>query len=405
MAKFTDRYVKSMQPRDRRYEELEGLGFGVRVQPTGTKSFFYVYQFQGKNRRLTLGTYPDVTLAEARGKHAEARKKFEQGLDPAAEDQQAKTEHRAAPTVAELAGEYLEKWAKPRKRSWQEDERILNKDVIPVWGQRKAKDITRRDVVTLLDGIVERGAPIVANRTLALVRRMFNFAMERSIIDASPCAAVRAPAPENQRDRVLTEDEIKALWGNLDKASMSEGTRLVLMLQLLTAQRCGEVVGAAWAEFDISAGWWTITAEQAKNKLAHRVPLSSQALTLLERVKECSGESPWLFPSPRGDDHMDETAIGHAVRRNLEVLGTGPFVPHDLRRTVASGMTGWLGINRLIVSKLLNHVERGITAVYDRASYDREKREALEAWGRRVEEIVTGHTMSNVIPMKAMGAR
>jgi integrase len=384
--KFTDKKIQNLKPKTQRYEEWEGNGFGVRVTPRGIKSFVYLYRFDGKPRRLTLGTYPKMTLADAHQAHADAMKKLEQGIDPGAETVAERKEERKAPTVATLADEYLEKWAKPRKRSWREDKRILDKDVTPSWGRRKAREITRRDVIRLLDGIVDRGAGIMANRTLATIRKMFNFAVSRDIVPVSPCLAVRSPAPERQRDRVLTTDEIHALWHGLEGAKMmAEGTKLALKLQLVTGQRKAEIVTAAWDEIDLTDRWWTIPPEKAKNKMAHRVPLSPLALELLQAAKPLSGDSPWVFPSPRTDKHITPEAVDHALRRSgLEELGF-TFVPHDLRRTAASHMTG-MGISRLVVSKILNHVERGVTAVYDRHSYDLEKRQALEAWSPQAQD-------------------
>lgn len=398
--KFTDKKIQNLKPRAQRYEEWEGNGFGVRVTPRGVKSFVYLYRFDGKPRRLTLGTYPSMTLADAHKAHAEAVKKREQGIDPGAATAADRREERKAPTIAGLVEEYLEKWAKVRKRSWREDERILKKDVLPEWGHRKAREITRRDVIRLLDDIVDRGAGIMANRTLAAIRKMFNFAVSRDIVAVSPCLSVRAPAPEQRRDRVLTTDEICDLWHALKGAKMmAEGTKLALKLQLVTAQRKAEIVTARWDEIDFNdgGGWWTIPIEKAKNKMAHRVPLSPLALELLQAAKNLAGDSPWVFPSPQTDRHITPEAVDHALRRpGLETLGF-TFVPHDLRRTVASHMTG-MGIPRLVVSKILNHVERGITAVYDRHSYDKEKRQALEAWAHRLKSIIE-ETEFNVIPM------
>jgi integrase len=160
------------------------------------------------------------------------------------------------------------------------------------------------------------------------------------------------------------------------------------------------VVSAAWEEFDRVNGWWTIPAEKSKNKLPHRVPLSPLALEVLDQARKVCGESRYPFPSPRGDQPMAQIALGHALRKNLAVLGAGDFTPHDLRRTAASHMTG-MGISRLVVSKILNHVERGITAVYDRHSYDAEKRQALEAWARKLEAIITGQARNNVVALSA----
>jgi integrase len=347
-------------------------------------------------------TYPAIILAEARKAHRDAQDKLDKGVDPAAKAITEREAERKAPTVADLASKYLEEWAMPRKRSWKTDKRILEKDVLLVWGQRKVIDVTRRDVKDLLRKVLNRGG-IMANRTLALIRKMFNYAVdELEIIPVSPCLKIKAPAPENQRDRVLTAEEIRGFWHGLAGEGMKEINpfiKLALKLELVTAQRKGEIVSAAWEDFDLAEGWWTIPAEKAKNRLPHRVPLSPLALELLQEAKKFTGDSPWIFPSPRTDRHITPEAVDHALRRpGLEALGF-TFVPHDLRRTAASHMTG-MGISRLVVSKILNHVEKGITAVYDRHSYDREKRQALESWARKLQVIVEGaEADAKVIPL------
>jgi integrase len=396
MVKFTDRFIAALRPKAARYERWEGGGFGIRISPGGGKAWVWVYHFAGKPRRMTLGKYPAVSLADARVKLAEAKRLLGTGIDPGAVKIDRQKADRTAETVAEVTEDYLEKWARPRKRSAAEDERILRKDVISVWGPRKAKDIARRDVIALLDAIVERGSPIAANRTLAVIRRMFGWALSRDIVPSSPCVAVRAPAKENRRDRVLSADEIASLWHALDDPApaISPAIRLALKLQLVTGQRKGEVISAEWGEFD--EGVWTIPAAKAKNAMPHRVPLSPLALALLDEIKAAtskrqdpsSGGPPrWLFASPRGAKPITGSAVDHAMRDNREALCTGQTTPHDLRRTVASHMTS-IGISRLVVAKILNHAEPGVTAVYDRHSYDPEKRAALAAWGRRLEEII-----------------
>ena len=413
--KFTDRQILNLKPRAQRYEVFEDRGFGIRIAPSGRKTFIYFYRMPGesKKRRLTIGSYPAMSLAEAHRRYAEAREMVTRGIDPGAKAVVERSEDRKAPKLATLANEYLEKWAKPRKRSWREDKRILEKDVLPIWGQRKAKDITRRDVIRLLDDIVDRGAPIMANRTLAVIRRMFNFAISRDIVLVSPCLAVRAPAPEKSRDRVLTMDEIRALWHGLEGEAMSgvsEGIKVALKLELVTGQRKSEVVSAAWEEVDIENRWWTIPAEKtmlrlthnvenglAKNKLAHRVPLSLIAVELLQRIKAVSGDSPWLFPSPRGNKPITPEAVNHALRLRQESLGIA-FVPHDLRRTAATNMAS-MGISSSIIGKILNHKDRTVLAIhYNHYDYDREKRQAMETWGRKLKGIVEG-TETNVIPL------
>jgi integrase len=411
MAKFTDKFIASMKPKAARYEVWESGGFGIRVSPgrgkgrEGRKTWVWVYHFNGRPRRMTLGTYPELGLADAHVKLADARKLLARGIDPGAKAVADNKAERIAETVAELVEAYLDKWARPRKRSADEDERQLRKDVIPTWGRRKAKNITRRDVIALLDNIVDRGAPISANRTLAALRKMFNWALSRDIIPASPCVAVRAPAKERRRDRVLSTDEIATLWRSLESPNLpiSLPIRLALKLQLVTAQRKGEVIGAEWNEFDFHEGVWTIPAEKAKNGMPHRVPLSPLARTVLDEIAANRNESDWLFPSPKNDAPVGGQSVDHAMRKHREPLGTGDATPHDLRRTAASHMTS-IGVSRLVVSKILNHAEPGVTAVYDRHSYDSEKRAALDAWSNRLEEIIgTRPETGNVVRLPVAG--
>lgn len=403
--RFTDKAIAALNPEAERYEKWEGGGFGIRVTPRGVKSWIWMYRHHGKARRMTLGTYPVVGLADARLKLAKARKLLERGEDPGATLVMERRAEREAETVKELVDEYLEKWARPRKRSAYEDERILYKDVVPRWGRRKAKDIRRRDVITLLDSVVERGAPVQANRTLITIRRVYNWAITRDIVGANPCLGLQKPSAEKQRDRVLSADEVAALWCGLDRAGMSDTTRLALRFQLTTAQRKGEVINAEWTEIDLDEGVWTIPSEKVKNRRTHRVPLSSLALKLLEEIKTNASGSPWLFPSPRGNGPISPPSVDHAVRDNRDVMGVYDVTPHDLRRTAASHMTS-MGIIRLTVSKILNHADSGVTAIYDRHSYDPEKRHALEAWGRRLEEITTGSAAKdagNVVKLAHQG--
>jgi integrase len=233
------------------------------------------------------------------------------------------------------------------------------------------------------------------------------------VVSANPCAGVKAPGQEVRRDRVLIVDEIASLWRALDnpELAISKPIRLALKLQLATGQRKGEVVAAEWSEFDFGEKVWTIPAERAKNKLAHRVPLSPLAISILDEIKAANvarqevvtsdGVPRWLFPSPRTGRPITGPAIDHAMRGNRETLGTGDATPHDLRRTAASHMTS-IGISRLVVSKILNHAEPGVTAVYDRHSYDAEKRAALDVWAARLEEIVSARPeCSNVVRIGA----
>ena len=372
--KLTDRTVQALRPDPNRqvdYFDTRWPGFGVRVSPAGRKSWVVMYRFHGRVRRVTIGPYPYVSLADARAKAKALVRQVFQGTDPAAE----KAAERLAETFAQLAAEYLERHAKPRKRTWREDERILKRELLPHWGKMKAKEVTRRDVRLLIDRVVERGVPTYANRIFGLARKVFNFALQRDIVDANPCHGLPQPAPEHRRDRVLSESEIGVLWKEFEAERPLVAASY--KLRLLTAQRGGEILGMRWDHIDFASGWWTIPTEIAKNGMAHRVPLSRQVRAILAEIKLLGLSPTWVLPNPTRSGAMDTTQ--KAAERIRTRTGID-FRQHDLRRTAASHMTG-MGISRLVVGKILNHVEAGVTAVYDR-HYDREKREALEAWGR-----------------------
>jgi integrase len=387
-VRLTDSMIRGLKPEKTPRIVGEDGGLGIRIYPSGKRSFVYMYRFYDTSRLLTIGAYPKITLHSARLESVKAKDKILKGIDPATVQKSTKEAHRNAETVKALVAEYIEKWAKERKRTWREDERILKKDVIPAFGKRKAKDIKRRDIVLLLDEIVERGAPIQANRTLATIRKMFNFAVTRSILDASPCAAIPAPATEKRRERVLDDDEIKSFWLELDQANMHERIKLALKFMLVTAQRKQEVSNAKWNELDLMSGWWTIPSERSKNGRSHRVPITPTAKELLTKIKESAFSSDYLFPSPRTEKPITGQSIDHALRNNGDCFSIPPFTPHDLRRTASSKMTE-AGIPRNDVSKILNHSDQTTTGRhYDLYSYDREKKKALMKWDRRLKSIL-----------------
>ena len=398
---FTDRMIHALKPSPKRYERSEHSGLRIRVTPKGVKSWVYVYRHHGRLRRLTLGTYPVQTLAQARLALSETKVLRGQGKDPAALKVNASRDLRTAETVKDLANLYIERHAKLRKRTWKEDVRVLEKDILPTLAHIKIKDVCRADMIQIIDRVAAR-APVAGNRTLEIARRMFGFAIERELLENNPCLKIPAPCKNKGRDRVLSGDELKFFWKALDAVpddpTLMIGLPTVLGFKLLlvTAQRRGELAQAAWDEFDLKNAWWTIPAGRSKNGLAHRVPLSPLALKLLEHVRAASPVSDWLFPSPKGGP-VDPHAFTRAVSRLRKVLEIEAFTVHDLRRTAASHMAS-LGIPRLTLSKILNHVESGVTATYDRHSYDAEKRRALERWARHLEGQFE-QQKSNVVPL------
>ncbi len=394
-ANLTHSFVEALKPPVTGQTDCwdrKAPGFGIRVSLGGAKTWVVMYRRNGRKRRLLLGRWPGMRLADARQKARRYLGDVANGNDPAADRAQAK----AAASFEELAALYLERHARLNKspRSVREDEQMLRADLLPAWRDRRLSEIGRKDVIALLDGIVSRSAPIHANRVRALVSKMFNFALARALTENNPAYQVPRPAPERSRDRVLTADEMRSLWGALSNEPAK--VQALFKLGFLTAARRSEILGMRWDEMDFATGWWTIPTERSKNGLAHRVPLVRSALDLLSELREVTGDRDHVFPGGRVGRPVENPQKW--LRRIRERAGVADFRLHDIRRTVASNLTA-MGIPRLTVSKLLNHVESSITAVYDRHSYDAEKKSALLKWDRRLREIVTGEASRKVIEL------
>lgn len=362
-------------------------GFGIRVSDKGRKTWFVMFRNRGEaaQRRMSLGSHPAVSLLEARQKAQSILLQASMGELKRVEVSEQQEPQAPLVTFREMAAEYLERYSKPNKRSWRADEWFIVNEFNPIWGDRPANSIQRKEVISLLDKIRDRGAPITSNRTLASLRKIFNWALEREIVEVNPCFRVKPVAKENQRDRVLSPDEIRAIWRAFERQDQVVGS--MLKLRLLTAQRGGEVVSMRWADLDLEGGWWTIPATIAKNKLSHRVPLSQPTIEILQALRPRTGHQAWVFPSPSCPDRHIE-AVQKLAGRIRDLSGISDLVLHDLRRTAASHMAS-MGVQRLVISKILNHVEGGVTRIYDRYSYDKEKREAMEMWGQELQEIVS----------------
>ncbi|ANK83463.1 MAG: hypothetical protein TEF_12735 [Rhizobiales bacterium NRL2] len=376
-------------------------GLALRISYGGRKSWVFFYRLRGKQRRMKLGSWPAMSLAEARQAWRDARNEVEFGRDPAAEKLEAR--RREPDTVQRVAEQFIEKWHRPRNRTADEIVRMFERHLYPVIGHREIKDIGRQDILEVLDKAEERGLSVGVNRILTNVRRLFGWAVERGLIETSPVTGIKPPAKERARDRVLTDDELRAFLTACDKAGNPFGT--IFRLLLLTAQRRDEVASAAWAEFDLQDKLWRLSGERTKNGKPHDVPLSQAALDLITEL-ESKESSSLLFPARFARDTENEekerpaSGFGRAknrldaamlveLQRMAEERGEDPekvVLPpwriHDLRRTAASGMAR-LGVGIHVVEKLLNHTSGtfgGIVAVYQRHDFADEKRGAVDAW-------------------------
>lgn len=429
-ALFSDRFLKALKPRAERYEVFEARkAFGVRVSPLGTVTFVFRYRYRDRPRVATLGRYgetpPALTLGEARQKYLEARAAVERGGDPAAGILAERRARREAPTVEELAAEFMARHVSQlRPATAREYARQLNREILPVLGPLKAADVTRANVTALLDGVRDRivaerrelarqrgeevetvAEPMLPNRVLALLSAMFAWGVEKDMLPENPAAGRRRPTAERKRERFLADSELPRFWYGLDSPRISATVRRALRLLLLTGGRAGEVCGMTWAELDLDRGLWELPPARTKNARRHVVPLAPAALAIIEEARGASKGGPFVFHGARvrkknypGVDtetkrlelHILPAALAHAVRLNLPTLtrpGAAPLTPHALRHTVRTGLAA-LGTPRHIAEAALNHAPPGISGLYDHHAYLSEKRAALDAWAAHVEGLL-----------------
>ena len=388
---LTDRFIRNLTPLAKKtlwWDTKKGnptsSGFCLVVQPSGHKSFKVAYRSAGLLRWYNVGTYGKVYLKEAREVAREINKRVAFGEDP----HLAKMKSRQGITFRQLAERYQDKHAKKVNKSWQQPANLLKGHVYPTLGTRKAKDIARDDVRRIFKNLGE-DRPIVANQVLAAVSSVYSWAIseDEPDIETNPAIGIKRN-PTRERERVLTDGELRAVWPRLDDFGLLKATALRVVL--LTAQRGGEVRHMQVEHID--GQWWNLPGlpeadtgwPGTKNKLDHRVWLSEPVMALLSELG--MPERGSVFINEQGNPISGLSAVARSIWADLDIPR---FTVHDLRRSAATGMTG-MGIDRLTVSRILNHKEGGITRIYDRHSYDQQKRHALEAWASRLEEIVSG---------------
>lgn len=414
---FSDRYLKSLKGKNSSYDVREGTGggFAVRVMPSGTVSFQFLYRFDGKARRMNLGRYPAMSLAEARGLHREAYGATLAGRDPANERKEEKAERLAeqqaiaqAKSVKQLIESFLKLYAYPKLKGAKEVDRLLRKEIISTVGDVPADELDRKTVASVLDEIVARGAPVTANRTLAAIRKTYNWAVARGLVDFSPVSGLPAPGTEGRRDRVLSPKELEVLWVALPDTVVGDAVRFLLA----SAQRKSEVLDMVWEELDPDSSWWTIPSTRTKNKLEHRVPISETMGRLINCQDGRKGNKAGggaVFPSPRSGKPLGPQTPNHLISR-LRIEGklehVEHFTLHDCRRTAATSL-GDAGFDDTEIGLLLNHKRSGVTARYNKSKYDQVKQKMISTWDRRLKKAIRGRSEdkqseadSNVIPIR-----
>lgn len=428
MAKLlTDLAIRALKTPAARREIADAKmdGLALVLEPSGTRRWTYRYRYGKRPRRISLGTWPVVNLAKARARAESAVHALERGDDPGVTLFGPKRAQHLATVDRDAFGVVLRRFmqdhAIPNTRGWREAARLMGLAVVedgkgpPTfedipgrlaarWAEKLIGSITGRDIIDVIDATRARGAPIVANRELSAMRKLFSWAVGKRIIDANPAAGIPAPSKETQRDRVLSDDELRLIWTAADGEGFPFGD--IVKLLVLTAQRRIEVAAAPWAEFDLKAATWLLPGARTKNGRPHLVPLSDAALGVLadlprivdaapgdERGRSNVAERVFLFGHRGGGGYSGfSRAKARFDERVAEMADSAiaPWTLHDLRRTAATRMAK-LGVQPIVIESALNHIsgtKGGIAGVYNVHAYEAEKRAALDAWARYVERVV-----------------
>jgi len=349
-------------------------------------------------------------LNDARLKAAEQKVKRKDGIDPVREKKdEAKRKaaematQQARMTVLDLFEGWEKRELKNRKDKGAEVRRSFEKDVLPALGALPAEEVTRSMVVAVLDSVVERGAPIVARNLLGDIRQMFGYAIERDIVEQDPTSRLKRDSfgKKVERDRILSEMEIKGLPHKLKTARMTESSTAAVWVMLSTCCRVGEISQAKWQDVDQNSGMWRIPPENSKNAKEHTIYLSPFAARQFEVLKALAVKSPWVLPARWTDQHVCVKSLAkqigdrqrgdkppmkcRSLNINALVFPGGKWTPHDLRRTGAT-MMGILGTRPDVIEKCLNHVEQNkLLRIYQRQKLEAEQAEAWRLLGERLE--------------------
>jgi integrase len=352
-------------------------GFGLRVTKAGARAFVLNYRADGVERRLTIGSYPDWKVSTARKEAMRLKRLVDQGEDPMGE----RHEDRAAPTMSDLCDRYLTDHA-PRKRetSRREDAALIKRWIKPEFGTRKVSDIRHADVDALHRKITDHGTPTRANRTMALISKMFSLAVRWEMRADNPAKGIERNN-EEARHRYLIGDELRRLIDAL-AAYPNQTSANAIRLLLLTGARRGEVLAARWDQFDLETGVWVKPSSHTKQKRLHRIPLSAGARLLLVEIKAAAGSSEFLFPSSLGTTgHLMDIKRAWASIRKL--AGLDGVRTHDLRHSYASILAS-SGLSLPVIGALLGHTQASTTQRYAHLFDD-----PLRAATERVGVIVT----------------
>ena len=396
---LTDTKIRAAKPADKPYRLSDEKGLYLEITSAGGRYWRMKYRYQGKEKRLAFGVYPDISLAQARAKRDQARALLADGTDPGHAKKEAKREKAksAANSFEAIAREWHGIQAAGR---WTEGHATktlqgLEKHIFPELGHRPISEITPAELLAVLKAMQAEGTIDRANRLRQTCGEVFRYGIVTGRNEGNPAAdLVRALQPSRQRHfAALTKEQLPGFLQALkSEHRASPVTRLGIKLLALTFVRPGELRQAKWEEFDVEAGMWEVPAERMKMRVSHLVPLSAEALATLEQLRELTGNTELLFP---GRSNIRKPISDNTWRQALHAMGY-EVTAHGFRAT-ASTILNEMGYRADAIERQLSHGERNkVRAAYNRAEYLEERREMMSHWGSYLATLESGQ---KVVPI------
>lgn len=429
MGKLTIKYIEHhTDPKDREYRKPDGEGLFLRIRPNGAKSWLFCFRI-GKDRtwrQMTLGSLKDVSVKEARDQLKELKRLVKEGIDPRHARAAAKQENIQAISMQGLFDSWIEyikidkevslTWIKRHEDRW----RLHLKNSL---GNILARDISRAHLANALDTMTRKGIREETRKALTTLNLMLDYALTRHLIEANPARMLKpkdfSATANKPRARVLTLSELRQLWLALDQSSslsLSTITTSAIKLLILTGARRGEVAGMRWSELNLDEGTWILPSDRTKNAQKHIIYLSSFAIEIIRALHLITGHSKFVFDTGRYADggHIHEDTLTGVIARlrgtvkgikkkcieDAPLSDVESFSIHDLRRTAATSWGEYLKVFPHVIERMLNHQPQNkLIAIYQRAEYADEQREAWLAWGALVQRQIANDP-KNIIQLK-----
>lgn len=394
-TRLTDKDIKSAKPKDKEYNLFDGDGLRLRIKPNGSKQWIFNYYkpITGKRANLSLGRYPDLSLANARKNAMAARELLAQGIDPQEERKRQELVHKEI--YEHTFVKVSEDWFNLKKHEVTPDYavdiwRSLELHVFPQIANTPVKDIDAPLVIDLLRPIEAKGSLETVKRLSQRLNEIMNYAANCGLVKANPLTGIRAAfkKPKKENMAALAPDELPELMGAIANASIKRTTRCLIEWQLHTMTRPSEAAGARWDEIEWKEKIWTIPAGRMKKRREHRIPLTEQMLALLEVMKPISGHRDFIFPSDRDPKKPCNSQTANMALKRMGFAGR--LVSHGLR-SLASTTLNEQGFDRDLIEASLAHVDDNqVRSAYNRTDYLERRRPMMSWWSEHIEEAARG---------------